>query len=675
LLFLFEKSNALKLLSTTKISKDEFFIEINEIFYELHITGIIQQNFGNCFVYFRNSTRVLFLNFHIKSEIIAKLHYLTLTKLLPIYGTSIKLREIIIESPKKILFWVNNLSDFGIPKDNRVSKILVANFESGQETPSVISYESIILNIPYKTRKIINLNNGMFKNMVLFIEENKILIRKYDKPDIAPEIINEQNFIDLILIKNDILVGINENFVISIMKLEQNKEKLYCNIKKINDYTNLWNKKSEILIKLFYFDSVANKTLDIFGINNLNKIHQIILNPSNFEISNIKEIQQIPINLFYSKIKNQKFINNSLIKNEMISYGKFKHGPYFLLLCKYSDKIADFIKTQIISEKILWIEIIFNTKSADFINYFVITLTKNTSENGIIYTNLYRSTDFSLILKTKLLGITEQNITKFYWDNTLNILKILVDDQEKNESKLIKFSLDLHESEPKFKVSQIDSLPIKTKEFYQFYDIDLNIQITDSNKILIYTENSFTKPILSIELVSYCEKMQIMQKLSKVTEAELNILDEKLGILDKENILEIKPVSLKEYVENKIIKLWVITNCALYLIQCNLNFNEKSKSVPQVSYTILDHIHFALKLGLTLKDFKSFIFDETSIILIFNSAEIIKFAINSNIDPQTLNLRKTIEISNKKHSDVSIFDLIFEKEQYFAKINNELALL
>ncbi len=113
-------------------------------------------------------------------KIVAKLSYLSVSKLLPVY-TNLRLIAVlpiqissVVAGAADILFWVEDTSLAGDECCLGVTKVMRACFDPGQDVPSVAVYSEIVINVPQRTRRLIYLAEC---KAVVFAEKMQIVMK------------------------------------------------------------------------------------------------------------------------------------------------------------------------------------------------------------------------------------------------------------------------------------------------------------------------------------------------------------------------------------------------------------------------------------------------------------------------------------------------------------------
>ncbi len=179
-----------------------------------------------------------------------------------------------------------------------------------------------------------------------------------------------------------------------------------------------------------------------------------------------------------------------------------------------------------------------------------------------------------------------------------------------------------------------------------FSPLGVEIGISSAGQLIMFI--SQTK-ILTLELNSFGERMQTLQRATKLTEAELTALDCGLGVLERERILRFKAVSgpgeEDEILDSRLFQLWILTNKAIYAVQFGLQFNRAAQEKPEANYSILDHIPL-VKLGIASDPAHHRIFrvGANTVLVSPNCQDVLRLALRTTVDPGSLQLRRSIEL-------------------------------
>eukprot|EP00826_Nyctotherus_ovalis_P029821 TRINITY_DN2365_c0_g1_i1.p1 TRINITY_DN2365_c0_g1~~TRINITY_DN2365_c0_g1_i1.p1 ORF type:complete len:347 (-),score=28.32 TRINITY_DN2365_c0_g1_i1:129-1169(-) len=303
------------------------------------------------------------------------------------------------------------------------------------------------------------------------------------------------------------------------------------------------------------------------------------------------------------------------------------------------------------TEKVIWLHIVyFSEKSFEY--YFAI-LSTNTSSNKLSAVLL--TGELKPILKTTLMGVLPSAVSQIKWKD--GYLSILVNEKENMLSKIVRMRISINAG---FVVTGIETLEVKVAKFVEHPGYSLRMAVSNSGQLLIF--NSWPQPVLSIEFSSHSEKMQILKTPIKFSEEELTVMEHKFAILQKEHILTFRVVDLNEMIESRNLKLWVLTNYAIYLVQCNLTTVNTHKEKSEATSTIIDHMLFS-SLDIAQESIKLHWVDKDSVVALVNGSEFVKFGIKTVVDSADFQVRRSIYVVWRKKAESKVAGFLYDRNR------------
>ena len=412
------------------------------------------------------------------------------------------------------------------------------------------------------------------------------------------------------------------------------------------------------ILKVFSVFTIKADKYAIFGVGENNTILRVNTSGE----ANIEDCKSIAVNYkLKHKVVEQKIIKGS--KYHILTHEKILNGPHLMRIEEGNEEKIKVLYKKLFGERIVWFDIAYFSEES--FEYYIVMLSVNKANNKVSASLL--TNELNIVLKTVCSGISKESISQIKWKN--NSLSLLLNEDKDLPSKLVRMQINLSTG---FMVKSVEELKVKVINLSEFEDYSLRVGISDVGQLLVFNGNM--QAILSIDLISHSEKMQILKTPIKFTEEELTDMELKFGILQQERIIAFKVADVNEILEMRSVKLWVLTNYVIYLVQCNLSGVNVYAKDNEATSTVIDHILFS-SLDIAKRENARLHWIDKDSILVFINNEVIKFSIRTVVSGNDFQIKRSIYIAWRKKCEVVGFIYNQNKDEIIIKSNNKLSLL